>query len=69
MINNAIDLGEVVAVLRMADAGQYAADFSTHALMSARWNGFLDDNGEITLAGRNFLAEFSPFYPERVRGA
>jgi hypothetical protein len=65
-MTDATPLGEVVAVLRMADVGHYRDGFSSDALASAVWNGFIDDDGKLTDAGRKFLATTGKLYPEEA---
>lgn len=65
-MTDVIPLGDIVAVLRMADADHYTDDFSTHALASAVWNRLLDGDGKVTDAGRDILTKFGPLYPEET---
>jgi hypothetical protein len=58
---------DIVAVLRMADAGRYTDGFSTHALAAAAWNRYIDSYGGLTGAGRKFLTEYGWTNPEEQR--
>jgi hypothetical protein len=58
--NETVDLGEVVRVLRLADAGwpEDRTDFDAGVVGFAGWNGYLDHDATLTRAGRDFLAKY-----------
>lgn len=62
----AVDLGEVVYVLRLARDGWPRHDWTTDGFASAVWNGFItkDDAMRLTPAGEKLLAQVGALYPE-----
>jgi hypothetical protein len=64
----AVDLGEVVHVLRLARDGwpEDRGDWTTDGFASAVWNGFIaqDDAMGLPDAGRVFLGKVGRLYPE-----
>lgn len=62
----AVDLADVVYVLRLARDGWPASDWPTYGFASAVWNGFItkDDAMSLTPAGEKFLARTGALYPE-----
>lgn len=66
----AVDLGEVVYVLRLARDGKLAetSDWTTDGFASAVWNGFItkDDAMALTDEGRAFLGKVGVLYREEA---
>jgi hypothetical protein len=66
---DAVDLGEVLYVLRLARDGKLAeaSDWTTDGFASAVWNGLItkDDAMTLTPAGESFLAKVGALYRER----
>lgn len=65
----AVDLGSIVHVLRLArDGWPEGGDWATDAFAFAAWNGFFSGSGDeevvLTEAGRAFLTKVGVLYPE-----
>lgn len=64
----AVDLGDVVHVLRLARDGwpDDCTNWTTDAFTFAAWNGFFTSEGEVELTskGRDFLEKTGSLYPE-----
>ncbi|BAL87216.1 hypothetical protein AMIS_19960 [Actinoplanes missouriensis 431] len=65
----AVDLGEIVHVLRLArDGWPEGCEWETDAFAYSAFNGFFSGGEEVGLTdvGRAFLAKVGALYPERT---